>query len=90
MVTIIERMEGHYDVREEEFGRVYRWRPESVVVECGCGERLSLSGSATACDGCGADHAATVREELSALRLGDEALHPWRYATGREDAGIPC
>ena len=32
--------EGHYEVREVEFGRIYRWCPESVSVGCNCGERL--------------------------------------------------
>jgi hypothetical protein len=34
-----ENTEGHYDVQEVEMGEVYTWRPESVVVECDCGER---------------------------------------------------
>lgn len=90
MVTIVERTEGHYDVREVEFGRVYRWCPDCVVVECDCGERLTLSASSTAtCHRCGADHTAALRAEVAAKQLGDEALHPWRYAEDREDAGIP-
>ncbi len=93
MVRVIECTEGHYDVREVEFGEVYRWRPESVVVECGCGERLTLTGSATTCGECGADHAATVQAELSGRRPErrpeDETLHPWRYAGESEGRGIP-
>ena len=89
-MQVIERIGGHYDVEEVEFGRVYRWRPERVVVECVCGERLSLSGSATACGECGADHASAVRESLSARRSeGDEAEHPWRYWHSSEGAGLP-
>jgi len=88
MTITIERTVGHYEVQEVEFGRVYRWCPGCVVVECDCGERLSLTGSATVCS-CGLDHAAEVNEELAAGRSGDEALHPWRYARGREEAGIP-
>ena len=36
-------------VQEVEFGRVYKWCPEYVVIECDCGERLSLTGSTTVC-----------------------------------------
>lgn len=73
-----------------EFGRVYKWCPERVVVDCDCGKRLALIASSTAvCRRCGADHAATLRAELAAERLGEEALHPWRYAGDREGAGIP-
>ena len=84
-----EHTEAHYDVQEVEMGQVYTWRPESVMVECGCGERLILTASTTTCDGCGADHGAAVREELDGGRSGDEAAHPWRYAEDREDAGLP-
>jgi len=41
---------------------------------------------------CGADHTALVRGELlsrDTRSLGDEALHPWRYAKDREGAGLP-
>ena len=92
MAIILERTEGHYDVQEVEFGMVYRWCPESVVVECDCGERLTLTGSVTICRCCGVDHADMLREEGEVVghrQLGDKALHPWRYAGDREDAGIP-
>lgn len=88
MMNIVERTEAHYDVQEVEFGRVYKWCPERIVVDCACGQRLVLTSSATTCDRCGADHAASLREEPAARRLGDEALHPWRYED-RGDAGIP-
>ncbi len=89
MVRVIERVAGRYEVGEVDFGRVYRWRPERVVLECECGERSVFTGSATTC-GCGLNHVAVVREGTDAGRLGDEALRPWRYAGDREDAGIPC
>jgi hypothetical protein len=90
MMTTIERTEGHYDVQEVEFGRVYRWCPECVVLECYCGKRLTLTSSMTTCNECKADHAALVREELAAAeRLEDQILRPWRYAGDREDASIP-
>ena len=90
---VVGRTEGHYEVQEVEFGRVYRWCPGCVVVECYCGERLTLTGSVTVCRRCGADHTAVVQEEEEVVghqQLGDEVLHPWRYFRDREDAGIPC
>ncbi len=89
VVRVIERTEGHYDVREVEFGTVYRWCPDCVLVECDCGERLTLTGSMTTCEGCGADHTDVVNEELAARRLEEETAHPWRYVRDRENAGIP-
>ena len=89
-MEVIERTEGHYDVRKVQFGTVYRWCPESVVVECDCGERLVLHRLETTCDECCTDHADTVREEPAARQLEDAAMHPWRCAGDREDAGLPC
>jgi hypothetical protein len=88
VVLVIGRVEGHYETREVPFGRVYSWRSGQVVLECDCGEVLNLTGSKSAC-GCGVDHTDTVREELDVVRLGDGALHPWRYVRDYEDAGIP-
>jgi hypothetical protein len=65
-------------------GEVYTWRPESVGVECDCGEISTYTVFLTTCGGCGADHEAAAREGLVAERLGDEALHPWRHAEDRE------
>jgi hypothetical protein len=65
MVRIIKHTEAHYEVREVEFGEVYRWCPERLVLECKCGERPTLTISVTACDGCGTDHMASFRGELT-------------------------
>ena len=89
MSKVIESVEARYEVQDVEFGRVYKWRPESVLIECECGERLSLSASATFCRACGADHTVVVQEELADRLHKDEVLHPWRYARDRQDAGIP-
>lgn len=83
MVTVIERTAGRYEVQDVEFGRVYRWHPGCVIVECDCGERLTLTSSRTTCR-CGADHTAFVGEQP-----GDEALHPWRSLHYVADTGIP-
>ena len=92
MLTIIERTEGHYEVQEVDFGKVYRWCPECVNIECECGERMSLTAASTAtCPRCGVNHTATLREELTVERLEDQTLHPWRYDDReREDASLPC
>ncbi len=87
-MRVIKSVAGRYEVLEVELGRVYRWCPGHVVVKCYCGEKSILTGSVTACE-CGVDHGPIVREELAAGRLGDEALHPWRYAVDRRDDGIP-
>jgi hypothetical protein len=89
MVTVIERTIGRYEVQDVEFGKVYRWCPGCVIIECDCGERLTLTSSITTCR-CGADHAAFVREEFVAREQpGDEALHPWRSLHYFADTGIP-
>jgi hypothetical protein len=87
---VIERLKGHYEAQELPFGRVYKWCPGGLVLECGCGEELILTSSKATCDRCGTDHITTViLEESVAERLGDETLHPWRYARDREDTGLP-
>lgn len=90
MVNTIERVEGHYEVQEVELGRVYRWCPEYVLIDCDCGERMTLTSSTTTCWRCGLDHSALLEEEVTAQQLKDETLHPWRYVRDREDAGLPC
>ncbi len=87
MTHILERVEARYDVIECEFGVVYKWCPASIVVECGCGERASLTSRSIAfCPGCGEDHEDVLRKELKASGLREEeAKHPWRYAEEREE-----
>jgi hypothetical protein len=84
MTTIVECNEGHYDVQKTSYGEAYVWCPESVVVECDCGQRLALTVSDTVC-GCGADHASLVREALAHQR----AQHPWEsdYHEWRDNQG---
>jgi hypothetical protein len=96
MVKIIERIPAHYETQEvEDLGRVYRWCPEQVVLQCGgCGtrktfERSSLIASLVKC-ACGARCSARVREELIVEKLAEEKdIHPWRYWHSKENAGIP-
>lgn len=88
-MTVIEHTQGSYEVQDVQFGKVYKWRPENVVVRCECGERTTLTGLKTTCEWCGANHAAPIQEELGNWQLEDEAARPWRYAGDREDTGIP-
>lgn len=92
MLSTIERTEGHYEVQEVDFGRVYRWCPEHINIDCECGEGLALTTSSSpVCPRCGTNHEATIREAISAGRLKDQTLHPWRYKDRNlEDTGLPC
>jgi hypothetical protein len=88
VAKIIERARAGYEVEEAEYGKVYKWQPETVVVECGCGEETALTPSETACEECGAEHTRLVREDLSDRRpQGDEDVHPWRYS--EDDEALP-
>jgi hypothetical protein len=84
-MTVVECTEGVYEVKDVEFGKVYKWCPENVLVDCECGKRLTLTRSESTCGWCSADHAAQVQEELDAQQPVDEAVHPWRYSGDRED-----
>lgn len=98
-MEIIERLEGHYEAQEVEYGVVYRWCPPCLVAECGCGRRLTLKSSnpldfPTALCECGEDSTGEAQEEEIEVVVGqpleeDEALHPWRYAGERKDRGLP-
>ncbi|MDQ3921932.1 MAG: hypothetical protein M3248_06245 [Actinomycetota bacterium] len=90
LVQVIERVAGRYEVEDTEFGRSYKWHPGNVVIRCICGERLTLSSTATACGECGADHTSIVREVMAGQRRQeDSAVHPWRYWHTSEDTGLP-
>jgi hypothetical protein len=78
MTKLTERLEAHYEIQDLKMGKVYRWCPERAVVECTCGEQLTLSAFNTTCPECGTDHADIVEEVLVA-RQEDKGDHPWRY-----------
>ena len=90
--NVVECVQGHYESEKVPFGRVYRWPPECVMAECGCGERATLTSSMTICGGCGTDHAAIVQEWLPIERVAgtDEARRPWRLVGDCEDESLPC
>jgi hypothetical protein len=89
VTKIVERDRAHYEVQEVEFGTVYRWLPESILIECEGGERAALTTSKATCEECGAEHKGIIREDLVGVAQKDQALHPWRYARDRQDDGIP-
>ena len=86
MAKVIERVQARYEVQEVEFGKVYKWRPERIVVQCPCGQRLSLTSSMTSCVECGTDHMLAVKEASTNRHQSDQTLHPWRYSEARADA----
>ena len=79
VAKVIERVQAHYEIQDLEMGKVYRWCPESLVVECECGNTPTLTASKQACGECEADHGAIVEEEVGLeTRPEDEIYHPWR------------
>jgi len=78
VVKVVECVGAHYEVHDVEIGEVYKWCPAIVTVECGCGERLTLSSSRTTCARCGADHMDVFAEVLSIDMEEDGGDHPWR------------
>jgi hypothetical protein len=93
-MQVIEHLEEHYEVQEVPFGRVYKWCPESVEVQCDCGESTifktsTLTSSVVLCE-CGADCTADIQEERQRDQpevLGqtqedyETAHHPWLHDT---------
>jgi hypothetical protein len=95
MTKISVHIEGHYEVKEDPFSRTYEWQPGCVVLECDCGQELTLSGASTVptCR-CGANHSEIVQDLIiqdlqeREGRLRDEVTHPWHYDT-KEQAQQP-
>lgn len=102
-MKIIERIKEHYDVEEVKYGKIYKWCPECIVVECECTRRWTLtrsellSGSLlpSTCE-CGKDHMSAIRQEIRDEEVvghrcfeDDQHAHPWRYWHTSEDAGLP-
>ena len=91
---VIERVDARYDIQELQVGKVYKWRPESLLIECECGQRTTLTPSDTTCEECAKEHMDLLREDLRdqrelRRRLREEELHPWRYAVDSEDEEDP-
>jgi len=95
-MRLIEHLEEHYEVQEVPFGRRYKWCPESVRVECECGERLifelSLLTDFWAVCECGVDLTTDIQEKRQGRHQPEvrgqmpedhEATqHPWLHDTG--------
>jgi hypothetical protein len=83
MVQILQRLQAHYENRELPFATVYEWHPASVILECDCGEQVTLSDTSsttTTCSGCGADLGTFVHDIREREgRLPDNLTHPWFY-----------
>jgi hypothetical protein len=75
VAKIVERARAGYEVEEVEYGKIYSWCPESVVVECECGQEFSAEGAAKAasCPSCGADHTGVTRVLEDKLLTEEEA-----------------
>lgn len=91
---VIERVDARYDIQEVQLGKVYKWRPESLLIDCECGQRTTLTPSDTTCEECAKEHIELVGEALRdqrelRRRLREEELHPWRYAEDSEDEEDP-
>ena len=77
-VKVAECIGARYELQDVEIGKVYKWCPAIVTVECGCGERLALSSSRTTCARCGADHMDVIAEVLGIGMEEDGGHSPWR------------
>ena len=83
MTQIIKDVEAHYETDEFPFGRSYVWHAEQTIVECDCGERLTLTAtSTTSVCWCGTDHSAIIGDiQKREGRLSDKIIHPWLHDT---------
>ncbi len=82
MSRIIENTEAHYETLEVPFGRIYRWHPAHLVLECDCGETLTFCATSATCSchRCGADYGASVHDiHYRAEYPKDEDVHPWHH-----------
>ena len=91
VTQVIEHVEAHYEVQAMEMGTLYRWCPESVVIECDCGQSFSVEGAkAASCPRCGAEHRGDASRGLAGkLLTEEEAYHPTRqeYEEWTKEAG---
>ena len=66
MTQVIKRVNPHYEIEEVEMGTLYRWCPESVVIECDCGQSFTVEGAkAASCPRCDAEHRGVLRGWLA-------------------------
>ena len=82
MPQIIESIEAHYSTLEVPFGRVYKWHPEYIIIECDCGQKPLITGTSNilTCPQCGADYGALVHDmRYREQQLPDQDEHPWLH-----------
>jgi len=77
MVKVLKCIGARYELQDVEIGKVYKWCPAAVSLECECGERPTLTSSTTTCFRCGADHMDVFAEALG-IHKEDEDQSPWR------------
>ncbi len=70
------RIEGHYEVREDAYGKDYAWKPAHALIECDCGQEFDADTNHPVCPNCGRDYTSVVRE-VAGRHLSEEVLHPW-------------
>ena len=76
VAQVIEHVEAHYEVQAMEFGTVYRWCPESVVIECDCGQSFTVKSAKDAsCPSCGADYSGGLGRRLASKPLTEEEAY---------------
>ena len=87
---IIKRSEACYETKEVPFGRIYEWHPAYIVLECSCGETLTLTKTTSTkilCRRCSTENSHLLQNILEQeeaaeeeVRLPDEEVrHPWFY-----------
>ena len=76
MSKVKVRIEGHYEVREDAYGKSYAWKPAHAIIGCDCGQEFDADVKHPACPNCGRDYASVVRE-VAGRHLSEEVLHPW-------------
>ena len=77
MLKVLGCVGEHYEVQDVQRARVYKWCPATVLLECACGERPTLTSSTTTCFRCGTDHMDVFAEVLG-IHKEDEDHSPWR------------
>ena len=58
------------------------------MVECYCGQRTTLTRLESVCPKCGADHAATVQQELAGHQEGDETTSGTTASYAKKEATL--
>ncbi len=89
-MRVLERIAGHYDVEEMEFGKVYKWVPTNAHIECDCGQSFTVEGAtATSCPKCGAEHTGVVKGQEDKPLRKEEAYYPTHreYKAWMKDEG---